>query len=36
MENYEIYFEDLEEFEETEIPAGCGFGCICSWEAKQM
>ena len=30
MENYEINFEDIEELEDLEIPAGgSGFGCDC-------
>ena len=29
MENYEINFEEIEELETVETPAGCGFGCDC-------
>ena len=29
MENYEINFEEIEELEDMEIPAGSGFGCNC-------
>ena len=29
MENYEINFEEIEELEDMEIPAGSGFGCDC-------
>ena len=35
MENYEVNFEEMEELEDTELPAGCGFGCICSWDAHR-
>jgi hypothetical protein len=31
MENYEINFEELEDLEDLELPAGgSGFGCTCS------
>ena len=30
MEEYEIKLDEIEELEEAELPAGCGFGCICS------
>lgn len=31
MENYEINFEEIEELEEMELPAGgSGFGCTCA------
>lgn len=30
MENFEINFDEIEELEEMEIPAGgSGFGCDC-------
>ena len=29
MENYEINFEEIEELENVETPAGTGFGCDC-------
>ncbi len=30
MENYEINFEEIEQLEEVETPAGTGFGCDCN------
>lgn len=37
MENYEINFEELEDLEDLELPAGgSGFGCNCADAAMTM